>query len=252
MTYAEQVALAGFMRQYPNRTYLFHIKPAPTAAKLAGCFTANLMKWMKAIGHSGIGEQLWSQYAHEHGHTLKTVLTYYNKGTGTSAPAASGANVVQDADIAEVSAGSADMIQDVDMDEIAPGDTDALMEDVPAGSADVVQEAPMVQVLAGSADVVQAPPVGVTFAKPHTYACIMIKESIEDGTETEPLFRTFVAKLSQFAGQPGPASLCPLSEAAKMIITRRCDQIIKAAEPGSGFEDVISDLVASIHGLLAA
>ncbi|KAJ3371227.1 hypothetical protein GGF31_003404 [Allomyces arbusculus] len=187
MTHAERVALAHFMRQNPDQTYLFHEKPAPTRAQLAGCFTANLKKWMKAIGHAGIGvqnlrassktafgesikdlpvleqERLWSQYAHEHGHTLKTVLTYYKK---------------RDADIVEVPAGSTDMVQDVDMDEIAPGDTDAPMEDVPAGSADVVQketpiaevpvgsanvvqEAPMVQVPAGSANVYQAPPVKV-------------------------------------------------------------------------------------------
>ncbi|KNE63933.1 hypothetical protein AMAG_08996 [Allomyces macrogynus ATCC 38327] len=193
---------------------------------------------------------------------------YYNKDTGTSAPAAGGANVVQDADIAEVPAGSTDMVQDVDMDEIAPGDTNASMEDVPAGStdmvqgapmvqvpassADVVQEAPIAEVPAGSANVVQAPPDSVTFAKPLMDACIMIKESIKDGTETEPLFHTFMAKLNQFTGQPGLASLCPLSKVAKKIITCHCDQIIKAAKPGSGFEDVIPDLVASINGLLAA
>ncbi|KAJ3369138.1 hypothetical protein GGF31_005597, partial [Allomyces arbusculus] len=78
-----------------------------------------------------------------------------------------------------------------------------------------------------------------------------IKESIEDGTKTKLLFCTFVAKLNQFAGQPGLTSLCPLSEVAKKILTRHCNQIIKSAKLGSRFEDMIPDLVASINGLLA-
>ncbi|KNE61530.1 hypothetical protein AMAG_06345 [Allomyces macrogynus ATCC 38327] len=144
---------------------------------------------------------------------------YYNKETGTSALATSNASAGANAPMEEVPAGSANVVQDADMDEIAPGDTDAPMEDVLAGSADVVQNAPIAEVPVGSADIVQALPVSITFAKPLTYACIMIKESIEDGTNAEPLFRAFVAKLNQFAGQPGPACLCLPSEAVKKIIT---------------------------------